>query len=122
VLSVFGNDYPTPDGTCVRDYVHVIDLAEAHIAALSAPPLNTALNLGTGSGSSVLEVLATVGAVTGRRVRYAVAARRPGDPPVLVASAERARDFLGWQPTRTLTDAVRDAWAWLQTHPNGYAD
>jgi len=122
VLSVFGNDYPTPDGTCVRDYVHVIDLAEAHIAALSGPPLNTALNLGTGSGSSVLEVLATVGAVTGRRVRYAVAARRPGDPPVLVASAERARDLLGWQPTRTLTDAVRDAWAWFQAHPNGYAD
>jgi UDP-glucose 4-epimerase len=121
-LRVFGDDYPTRDGTCVRDYVHVIDLAEAHIAALSAPPANVPVNLGTGTGASVLEVIATVGAVTGREVRRETAPRRAGDPPLLVASNRRATDLLGRRPARTLTDAVADAWAWLQAYPQGYAE
>ncbi len=121
-LQVFGDDYPTPDGTCVRDYVHVVDLADAHIAALHAPPLNVAVNLGTGAGDSVLVVLGAVERVTGRPTRYEVADRRPGDPPVLVASNARAGDLLGWRPRLGLEQAVADAWAWLQTHPFGYED
>jgi UDP-glucose 4-epimerase len=121
-LRVFGDDYPTADGTCVRDYVHVTDLAEAHIAALDAlPATQGVVNLGTGTGDSVLEVLAAVETVTGLRLRRRVAARRAGDPPALVASNGRARALLGWTPRRTLVDAVRDAWAWLQAHPDGYA-
>ena len=121
-LQVFGDDYPTPDGTCVRDYVHVVDLADAHIAALHAPPLNVAVNLGTGAGDSVLAVLRAVERVTGRPARYEVADRRPGDPPVLVASNARAGDLLGWRPRLGLEQAVADAWAWLETHPFGYED
>jgi len=122
-LSVYGDDYPTPDGTCVRDYVHVVDLADAHIAALEGlPPGAGACNLGTGTGASVLEVLAAVEAVTGRDLRRRTVARRPGDPPSLVASNERAARLLGWRPRRTLRDAVADAWAWLQEHPRGYED
>jgi len=119
-LRVFGDDYPTPDGTCVRDYVHVVDLADAHIAALHAPPVNVAVNLGTGGGDSVLAVLRAVERVTGRPARYEVAGRRPGDPPVLVASNARAADLLGWRPRLSLEQAVADAWAWLETHPSGY--
>ena len=119
-LQVFGDDYPTPDGTCVRDYVHVVDLADAHIAALHAPPVNVAINLGTGSGDSVLAVLAAVERVTGRPARYEFSGRRPGDPPVLVASNARAADLLGWRPRLSLEQAVADAWAWLETHPFGY--
>ncbi len=121
-LRVFGDDYPTPDGTCLRDYVHVVDLADAHIAALHAPPLNVGINLGNGSGDSVLEVLRTVESVTGRRASYEVASRRPGDPPVLVASNGRAADLLGWRPRLGLEQAVADAWEWLREHPSGYGD
>jgi UDP-glucose 4-epimerase len=120
-LSVFGDDYPTPDGTCVRDYVHVTDLAEAHIAALEAlPGVQGAFNLGTGSGDSVRAVLDTVERVTRRELRFRVVARRPGDPPALVAGNARARERLGWRPLRSLEDAVRDAWTWMQAHPEGY--
>jgi len=120
-LQVFGNDYPTPDGTCVRDYVHVADLADAHIAALEAlPDVQGAFNLGTGTGDSVRAVLDTVRRVTGLDLRARVAARRPGDPPMLVAGNARAGRQLGWRPSRSLEDAVRDAWAWMQTHPEGY--
>jgi UDP-glucose 4-epimerase len=119
-LKVFGDDYPTPDGTCVRDYVHVVDLADAHIAALHAPPLNVAINLGTGAGDSVLAVLRAIERVTGRPARYELAGRRTGDPPVLVASNARAADLLGWRPRLGLAQAVADAWAWLETHPFGY--
>ena len=122
-LQVYGQDYPTADGTCVRDYVHVVDLAEAHIAALERLPSGGGVcNLGTGTGASVLEVLAAVEAVTGRTLRRHAAARRPGDPPALVASNDRAARLLGWRPRRTLGDAVGDAWAWLQGHPRGYDD
>ncbi len=120
-LDVFGDDYPTMDGTCVRDYVHVADLADAHIAALEAlPGVQGAFNLGTGTGDSVHTVLDAVRRVTGRELRARVAARRPGDPPALVAGNRRAGELLGWRPSRSLEDAVRDAWAWMQTHPEGY--
>jgi UDP-glucose 4-epimerase len=122
-LRVFGDDYPTPDGTCVRDYVHVVDLADAHILALEGlPAVHGAFNLGTGSGDSVLTVLETVERVTGRPLRRLAAPRRPGDPPTLVASNERARRTIGWRPRHTLADAVRDVWAWMQSHPDGYGD
>ncbi len=121
-LRVFGDDYPTPDGTCVRDYVHVVDLAEAHIAALEGlPTTRGCFNLGTGHGDSVLAVLAAVEDVTGLPVPRAVVARRPGDPPALVASNARAGEELGWSPRRTLRDAVADAWRWMQAYPGGYA-
>ena len=120
-LSVFGDDYPTPDGTCVRDYVHVADLADAHIAALEAlPGVQGAFNLGTGTGDSVRTVLDTVRRVTGLALQAAVVARRAGDPPALVAGNARAGEQLGWRPSRTLEDAVRDAWTWMQEHPEGY--
>ncbi len=120
---VFGDDYPTPDGTCVRDYVHVRDLAAAHIAALEGLPRTAgAFNLGTGSGSSVLEVLQAVDAATARTTMVERAGRRAGDPPVLVASNDRARRVLGWQPQRPLDVIVSDAWTWLRDHPRGYDD
>ncbi|MFF5129894.1 UDP-glucose 4-epimerase GalE [Streptomyces syringium] len=112
-ISVYGDDYPTPDGTCVRDYLHVADLAEAHLLALDAarPGEHLVCNLGNGNGFSVHEVIDTVRNVTGHPVPHVVAARRAGDPAVLVASAERARDRLGWRPTRTdLARIVTDAW------------
>lgn len=112
-ISVYGDDYPTPDGTCVRDYIHVADLAEAHLLALDAarPGEHLICNLGNGNGFSIHEVIDTVRKVTGHPVPHVVAARRAGDPAVLVASAERARDRLGWRPTRTdLARIVTDAW------------
>lgn len=122
-VKVFGDDYPTPDGTCLRDYVHVADLADAHIAALEALPLvQGAFNLGTGTGDSVRTVLDTVEAVTGMRIAREMAPRRAGDPPILVAGNSHAAARLGWRPTRTLRDAVADAWNWMRVHPAGYAD
>jgi UDP-glucose 4-epimerase len=122
-LRIFGDDYPTPDGTCVRDYVHVSDLAAAHVAALERlPQAAGAFNLGTGSGSSVLEVLRAVAAATARDPAVEHATRRAGDPPVLVASNDRARRALGWRPRRRLDGIVADAWAWMSAHPRGYDD
>ncbi|HEY7509422.1 MAG TPA: UDP-glucose 4-epimerase GalE [Vicinamibacteria bacterium] len=124
-VAIFGDDYPTPDGTCVRDYIHVSDLAAAHVLALRALPAATAgapgsgrvYNLGTGAGYSVREVISTAEAVTGRRVPARIAPRRPGDPAVLVASSERIRRELGWQPRKQdLRVIVADAWRWLETH------
>ncbi|RPF41018.1 UDP-glucose 4-epimerase [Streptomyces sp. Ag109_G2-6] len=112
-ISVFGEDYPTPDGTCVRDYIHVADLAEAHLAALrvAAGGEHLICNLGNGSGFSVREVIETVRKVTGRDIPEVVAPRRAGDPAVLVASARTAHERLGWTPTRSdLTNIVADAW------------
>ncbi|MGI5450164.1 UDP-glucose 4-epimerase GalE [Streptomyces sp. CA-243310] len=112
-IAVYGEDYPTPDGTCVRDYIHVADLAEAHLAALRVATEGEHLicNLGNGKGFSVREVVDTVRRVTGREVPAVVAPRRPGDPAVLVASARTARERLGWTPTRSdLTNIVTDAW------------
>ncbi|WP_053679503.1 UDP-glucose 4-epimerase GalE [Streptomyces sp. WM4235] len=112
-IAVYGEDYPTPDGTCVRDYIHVADLADAHLAALRVATEGEHLicNLGNGTGFSVREVVETVRRVTGREIPAVVAPRRPGDPAVLVASARTARERLGWTPTRSdLTNIVTDAW------------
>jgi len=115
-VTVFGADYPTPDGTCIRDYVHVSDLAAAHVAALehlSGGGPSLAVNLGQGRGYTVLEVIRAAEAVTGRRVALRVSERRPGDPPVLVASNRRAREQLGWAPRESALDHIlRTAWEW----------
>ncbi|MFJ6797805.1 UDP-glucose 4-epimerase GalE [Streptomyces sp. NPDC091268] len=118
-ISVFGEDYPTPDGTCVRDYIHVADLARAHLDALrvAAEGEHLICNLGNGSGFSVREVIETVRKVTGHEIPEIVSPRRPGDPAVLVASAETARQKLGWTPERSdLTGIVTDAWNFARTH------
>lgn len=125
-LTIFGADYPTPDGTPIRDYLHVEDLAAAHLAALEAtapadPRTDRALvcNLGSGRGFSVREVLAAVERVVGRPVPLTVGPRRAGDPPVLVAAIEHAADVLGWRPARsTLDEMIGSAWAWRQAHPD----
>lgn len=111
-LTIYGDDWPTPDGTPIRDYVHVADLARAHVLALTAaePGEHLICNLGNGSGYSVREVLATIEEVTGRPVPVTVGPRRAGDPTRLVASAERAAERLGWRPERTLAEMVADAW------------
>ena len=129
-LTVFGDDYPTPDGTCVRDYIHVADLADAHLAALEATEQGDArtdaplvCNLGNGGGFSVREVLASAEGVTGTPIPHTIGPRREGDPPVLVASAARVAAVLGWRPARPdLEDMVRSAWTWQQRHPGGYPD
>jgi UDP-arabinose 4-epimerase len=117
-IAVFGTDYDTPDGTCIRDYVHVADLAEAHVAALEhleRGGATVALNLGAEEGHSVLEVLAAAEQVTGRPIARELRPRRPGDPPRLVADARRARELLGWQPRLSeLTTILGHAWAWHQ--------
>jgi UDP-glucose 4-epimerase len=123
-LKVFGEDYPTPDGTCLRDYIHVCDLADAHVRALDAlenGAPSTAYNIGTGTPHSVKAVIDTVGRVVGRPVAWEPAARRPGDPAVLYASSDRAQRELGWTPRfADLEVIVRHAWQWHSTHPNGY--
>lgn len=123
-LEVFGDDYPTPDGTCVRDYVHVTDLADAHLLALAALERGSVVaNLGNGSGHSVLDVIRTVERVAGRKAPYRIRPRRGGDPAVLIASSERARSELGWRPRfADLGEIVRTALQWREAHPNGYAD
>jgi UDP-glucose-4-epimerase GalE len=125
-LTVFGDDYPTPDGTCVRDYIHIQDLAEAHRLALVklrlGPAPVPAVNLGTGRGHSIREVLAEATRVTGRDVPHSIGARRPGDPPVLVAGAGLARDVLGWEPRYAeLGTILETAWRWTSARPDGYA-
>ncbi|MGP3969479.1 UDP-glucose 4-epimerase GalE [Streptomyces sp. 6N223] len=118
-ISVYGTDYPTPDGTCVRDYIHVDDLAEAHLLALASATAGEHLicNLGNGNGFSVREVVETARRVTGHPIPETPAARRPGDPAVLVASADRARERLGWRPSRAdLATIIGDAWAFAQQH------
>ncbi|MEV5597362.1 UDP-glucose 4-epimerase GalE [Streptomyces sp. NPDC052496] len=121
-ISVYGDDYPTPDGTCVRDYIHVADLAEAHLLALkaAAPGEHLICNLGNGNGFSVREVIETVRKVTGHPVPEITAGRRGGDPAVLVASAQTATDRLGWRPSRTgLADIVADAWEFARRREAG---
>jgi len=119
-IKVFGNDYKTPDGTCIRDYIHIVDLAQAHILALQGSQTG-AFNLGTGQGFSVREVVEVVREVTGRKIPEEIAPRRAGDPDRLVAGAERARSVLGWKPAHSdLRSIVRSAWEWHQAHPHGY--
>jgi len=123
-LQVFGDDYPTPDGTCLRDYVHVVDLADAHLKALEAladTARSTAYNLGTGTPHSVREVIDAVERVTERRVPWTLGPRRAGDPAVLYASSRKAHAELHWTPRfADLDSIVRTAWTWHQRHPNGY--
>ena len=122
-IQVFGTDYPTPDGTCVRDYIHVDDLAQAHILAVekTRPGEMLRYNVGIGEGSSVREVIRVAEEVTGRSVRVVEDARRPGDPPVLVAGSGKIRDELGWAPKYTsLRDVIATAWNWHRAHPDGY--
>jgi UDP-glucose 4-epimerase len=121
-LTVFGNDYPTPDGTCVRDYIHVVDLAQAHILTLEALDGGSRVyNLGNGQGFSVLQVIEMAEQVTGREIPYVVGPRRAGDPPVLTASSEKIRRELGWTPRYPSLDAIiGSAWEWHHRHPNGY--
>ncbi len=123
-VTLFGDDYPTPDGTPIRDYIHVLDLADAHLAALEAtapgnPRTDTALvcNLGSGGGFSVREVVSAAERVTGQTVPHSIGPRRAGDPPILVAAIDRAAEVLGWQPRRSTLEAmVGSAWAWRVTH------
>jgi len=122
-VKVFGTDYPTEDGTAVRDYIHVDDLAVAHLLALETnePGRHRIFNLGTGHGYSVRQVVEAARRVTGREIPAREEARRPGDPAALVAAAERAREQLGWTPEKGIEDMIRDAWAWHQAHPDGYS-
>jgi UDP-glucose 4-epimerase len=126
-VQIYGQDYSTPDGTCIRDFIHVRDLATAHLLALEATgegePSLEVYNLGSAAGFSVREVIETARRVTGRAVPARVVKRRMGDPPVLVASSRRARRELGWQPLHSvLEQMLGDAWAWKLAHPNGYED
>jgi UDP-glucose-4-epimerase GalE len=126
-LQIYGSDYPTPDGTCVRDYIHVNDLADAHVRALQyleTQPQEKradekgggvlAVNLGTGRGHSVLEIIQTAENATGRQVRRTIGPRRPGDPPILVADPAKAQSVLGWTAKRSLDDIVSSAWSWME--------
>jgi UDP-glucose-4-epimerase GalE len=122
-VRIFGDDYPTPDGTCVRDYIHVLDLADAHLLALDAldQGIEGVFNLGSGAGFSVREVIRVAERVAGKSVRQSVAPRRPGDPATLIASSRRAQEILGWRPSRDDLEAiVRSAWDWRRRHPDGY--
>jgi UDP-glucose-4-epimerase GalE len=124
-VEVFGTDYPTPDGTCIRDYIHVDDLADAHVRALERirPGELQAFNLGTGRGYSVREVIDLSARITGRPIPVVEGPRRAGDPPELVAAADKARAELGWQPRHvTLDTIIETAWRWHREHPHGFAD
>jgi UDP-glucose 4-epimerase len=124
-ISIFGTDYPTPDGTCVRDYIHVSDLASAHLLVLDELKRKDKLiyNLGNGRGFSVREVIETVRRVTGHAIPVKEAARRPGDPAILVASSEKIRKELNWTPRYSDLEAiVRSAWDWRRAHPHGYGE
>ncbi|NWF81155.1 MAG: UDP-glucose 4-epimerase GalE [Chloroflexi bacterium] len=124
-ITVFGNDYPTPDGTCIRDYIHVVDLAQAHILAMEALDRIGArrYNLGNGNGFSVLQVIEAARKVTGHPIPHVIGPRRPGDPAVLIASSAAIRAELGWQPRYPAIETiVASAWEWHRTHPHGYAD
>jgi UDP-glucose 4-epimerase len=119
---IYGTDYPTPDGTCIRDYIHIVDLAQAHMLAL-APGKQGFFNLGNGDGYSVRQVIQMCEKVTGKKITAIEKPRRPGDPPRLVAAADKAVRELGWKPRYPkLEDIVATAWHWHQRHPNGYPD
>jgi len=120
-VQIFGDDYDTPDGTCLRDYIHIVDLARAHILALEKD-VTGAFNLGTGTGNSVREIIEAAREVTGRKIPEKMVARRPGDPARLVAAASRARQQLGWEPGyKDVRAIIECAWKWHLAHPNGYS-
>ena len=121
-VEIYGTDYPTPDGTCIRDYIHILDLAQAHMLALTAPH-SAKYNLGTGGGTSVREIIATCEKVTGKKIAVIEKPRRPGDPPRLIAGSEKVRAELGWKPQfQDVEKIIASAWAWHVKHPNGYGD
>jgi UDP-glucose 4-epimerase len=121
-VEIFGTDYETPDGTCIRDYIHILDLARAHILALSTGK-SVFYNLGTGGGSSVREVIDSCGRITGRKIDIVEKPRRPGDPPRLIASSEKIKRELGWTPQfQSLDTIIESAWKWHQKFPRGYGD
>ena len=121
-VEIFGTDYPTPDGTCIRDYIHILDLAQAHMLALNAPQ-SAKYNLGTGGGTSVREIIATCEKVTAKKIAVIEKPRRPGDPPRLIAGSEKVRAELGWKPQfQNVEKIIASAWAWHVRHPNGYGD
>lgn len=124
-IGIFGEDYPTADGTCIRDYIHVRDLAEAHLLALEhlgRGGESGVFNLGSGDGFSVREIIDTARKVTGKPIPAKAEPRRAGDPSVLVASNRKAREVLGWAPRRGLEEILSDAWVWHQSHPKGYGN
>jgi len=123
-VDVFGTDYSTPDGTCVRDYIHVLDIADSHVRALEEIDRVTgeAFNVGNSRGFSILEVIDAAERITGRKIPRKLGPRRPGDPAVLVASKEKLKRILGWEASHSsLEEIIQSAWAWKQKHPNGYA-
>ena len=121
-VEIFGTDYETPDGTCIRDYIHIIDLAQAHILALNANKSDF-YNLGTGGGASVRQVIDSCRKVTGRKIEVVEKPRRPGDPPRLIASSEKIKRDLGWKPQfQSLDTILESAWKWHQKFPRGYGD
>ncbi len=122
-IMVFGTDYPTEDGTCIRDYVHVDDLASAHWLAIQAttPTTREVFNIGTGNGQSVMQIIKACEEVTGQSIKIEITDRRPGDPPALVADPKKLKTQLGWEPKYTdIRDTIATAWKWHQSHPNGY--
>lgn len=124
-IGIFGEDYPTQDGTCIRDYIHVRDLVEAHLLALEhldKTGESGVFNLGSGTGYSVKEIIETARQVTGKKIPAKVEPRRGGDPSVLIASNQKAASVLGWTPKRGLEEIVADAWTWHSGHPNGYEE
>ena len=121
-VEIFGTDYETPDGTCIRDYIHILDLAQAHILALGMKE-SARYNLGTGGGTSVREIIGTCEKVTGKSIAVVEKPRRPGDPPLLIAASDKIKRELGWEPKyQTIEKIVESAWAWHQKHPHGYGD
>lgn len=125
-VQIFGDDYPTPDGTCIRDYIHVTDLADAHVLALEKmrkDGKSAVYNLGNGNGFSVKEVVELARKVTGIDIPAKIAPRRAGDPAVLVASSDKAKKELGWKPQyHDLATIIRSAWEWHKSHPNGFEE
>ena len=122
-IMVFGTDYPTEDGTCIRDYVHVDDLASAHWLAIQAttPTTREVFNIGTGNGQSVMQIIKACEEVTGQAIKVQITDRRPGDPPALVADPAKLKTQLGWEPKYTdIRDTIATAWKWHQSHPKGY--
>jgi UDP-glucose 4-epimerase len=121
-VEIYGNDYDTPDGTCIRDYIHILDLSHAHILALGAGQ-SAYYNLGTGGGASVREVIDCCRKITGREIPVVEKPRRPGDPPRLIAASDKIKGELGWQPRFQSLDAIiESAWRWHQKFPRGYED
>jgi UDP-glucose 4-epimerase len=121
-VEIFGTDYDTPDGTCIRDYIHIIDLAQAHVLALGSSK-SEFYNLGTGGGASVRQVIDSCRKIAGRKIDVVEKPRRPGDPPRLIATSEKIKRELGWKPQfQSLDQIIESAWKWHQKFPRGYGD